>query len=95
MRDVNDFNAAKGERLPAGRVPFYELDQVSDGKFMAVGAFEAPTFEKPLKGLHLHPSQSFKQLSLLQGLRLKTLFAEIFSKKGRPVQGFCGSGCVR
>lgn len=38
MRDVNDFNAAKGEHLPAGRVPFYELDQVSDGKFMAVGA---------------------------------------------------------
>ncbi|XP_004404134.1 PREDICTED: uncharacterized protein LOC101377317 [Odobenus rosmarus divergens] len=81
MQDVNNFNTAKGEHLPDGGVPFYEIDQTSDGKFMAVGAFEAPIFEKPLKGLCLHPLKRFKQLSLLHGLRLKTLLADIFSKK--------------
>lgn len=81
LQNMKNFNQTTGESLHDGDAPFYQTYQTSDGKFMAVGAFEAHIYELFLKGLGLDPSKLAKQLSLPDWPRLKTLFAEIFAKK--------------
>ncbi|XP_032959206.1 alpha-methylacyl-CoA racemase-like [Rhinolophus ferrumequinum] len=81
LQNMDYYNKARGENLHDGGSPFYQTYQTSDGKFMAVGAYEPHIYEKFLKGLSLNPSELPKQMSSPDWPRLKTLFADIFSKK--------------
>lgn len=81
LRNTDHFNQARGENIHDGGAPFYQTYHTSDGKFMAVGAYEPHIYEKFLKGLGLNPSELPKQMSSSDWPRLKTLFADIFSKK--------------
>lgn len=81
LQEMNNLNGVKVDNILDGSVPFYDTYRTSDGKFMAVGAFEGHLYELFLKGLGLDPSKLPKQLSLPNWPRLKTLFADIFAKK--------------
>uniref|UniRef100_A0A671FR84 Alpha-methylacyl-CoA racemase n=1 Tax=Rhinolophus ferrumequinum TaxID=59479 RepID=A0A671FR84_RHIFE len=49
LQNMDYYNKARGENLHDGGSPFYQTYQTSDGKFMAVGAYEPHIYEKFLK----------------------------------------------
>lgn len=61
--------------------PFYNVYETSDGRYMAVGAIEAPFYVQLLQGLGLDPSDLADQLDRASWPGLKARFAEVFRSR--------------
>ncbi|XP_074063170.1 alpha-methylacyl-CoA racemase [Macrotis lagotis] len=71
----------RGKNVLDSGAPFYETYRTSDGKFMAVGAIEAPFYALLINGLGLNCEELPDQFSMSNWEEMKKKFADTFAKK--------------
>ena len=78
MRGQGAWHDERGVNLLDGGAPFYDTYECRDGRFVAVGAIEAPFYQQLLVGLGLDPSTLPPQLDRSGWPILRARFAETF-----------------
>ncbi len=97
MGRVGLWSTNRGANLLDGGAPFYRCYACSDGRFVAVGALEAPFYAALLDGLGLDPTAIPSRDDPTQWPALRALLSETFATRTRDDWGslFAGTdACV-
>jgi alpha-methylacyl-CoA racemase len=80
---IGFWSEQRGTNLLDSGAPFYDTYETLDGKYIAVGAIEAPFYAQLLAGLELNVSALPPQMEQARWPELRQLFVERFKTKTR------------
>jgi alpha-methylacyl-CoA racemase len=83
MRAFGGWSDERGRNLVDGSCPFWDTYDTSDGKYMAVGAFEPVFYARLLEALELDPTALPTQQDRQRWPELRTVIAERFASETR------------
>ncbi len=83
LLDNNEWSPTPGENTTDGGAPFYHTYACADGRYIAVGAVEAPFYAAVLDGLGLPSDLRATQMDRSTWPTLKQHFADLFATRTR------------
>ena len=83
MLAAGKWSAQRGHNLLDGAAPFYRCYETADGRYLAVGAIEAPFFAELVRRAGLPPAWLGEQLDVDRWPEQRKLLADVFRQRTR------------